>query len=76
MARVNVYLPNELAEAARAAELNVSSLAQAAIRRELRRAGIRDWVAAVQGLAGPSLSHEAVQEAVDSAREELGAPRA
>ena len=33
MARVNVYLPDDLAAKARAADLNVSRLTQAAIQR-------------------------------------------
>ena len=35
MARVNIYLPNGLAEEAKAAGLNISGIAQAALRAEL-----------------------------------------
>jgi hypothetical protein len=37
MARANVYLPDDLHERARAADLNVSELTQRAIERELAR---------------------------------------
>ncbi|MDQ6745622.1 MAG: type II toxin-antitoxin system CcdA family antitoxin [Actinomycetota bacterium] len=36
MARVNVYLPDELVQQARAAGLNLSGLTQQALRRALR----------------------------------------
>ena len=73
MARVNVYLPDDLSDAARAADLNISHLAQEAIRRELRQTGIRDWIASVTRLAPIRLDHAAVASAIDAAREELGA---
>ncbi len=75
MARVNVYLPDSLAEEARAADLNISSLTQAAIRQELRQTGMREWIRGVSRLAKPEVNHAAVQEAVDSAREDLGRAR-
>lgn len=72
MARVNVYLPDDLAEAARAADLSISSLTQEAIRRELQQTGLREWIQAVSRLAPLRLSHAAVETAVDEAREEFG----
>jgi post-segregation antitoxin (ccd killing protein) len=42
MPKVNVYLPDDLAEVARAAELSVSPICQAAIREELRKLQIRE----------------------------------
>ena len=75
MARVNVYLPDELADAARAADLNISSLTQDAIRRELQQAGIAEWVETVLGLGSSRVNHAAIQEAVDAARDELGSAR-
>jgi post-segregation antitoxin (ccd killing protein) len=72
MARVNVYLPDDLADAARAADLNISSLTQDAVRRELHRTGIEEWVQTVSRFAKPGVSHDAVQKAIDAAREELG----
>ena len=73
MARVNVYLPDALADAARAADLNISSLTQEAIRRELQQSELAEWIAEVYRLAKPRVNHAAVQEAVDAARDELGA---
>ena len=73
MARVNVYLPDDLADAARAADLNISSLTQDAIRRELQQSGLAEWVQAVLGLSKVRVTHAAVQRAVDAARDELGA---
>ena len=75
IARVNVYLPDELADAARAADLNISNLTQDAIRRELQQTGIAEWVQAVLGLGSPRVNHAAVQKAVDAARDELGTVR-
>lgn len=72
MARVNVYLPDDLADAARAADLNISSLTQDAVRRELHRTGIEEWVQTVSRFAKSGVSHDAVQKAIDAAREELG----
>ena len=72
MARVNVYLPDDLADAARAADLNISSLTQDAIRRELRQSEIEDWIQTVSRLARPRVGHAAVQQAIDAAREEFG----
>lgn len=73
MARVNVYLPDDLAKAARDEDLNVSALAQQAVRDALAAAATDRWLATVPGGIDPSVSHEAVIEAIDAAREELGA---
>ena len=43
MARVNAYLPDDLADAARAAGLNVSAVLQAALRRELAATSFQAW---------------------------------
>ena len=72
MARVNVYLPDELAAAARAAGINVSNLAQEAIRQELARRSTDAWLDRVAGLRPTPVSHRAVLDAVDAARDELG----
>lgn len=75
MARINVYVPEELAESARRAGLNVSALTQSAIAAELRRRDTDAWLAGVATLHGASrttVSHEAALEALDEARAELG----
>ena len=70
MARLNVYVPDELAERAKAANLNVSALAQAAIADELQRHATNSWLDALPAPRG-RVSHDAALEALDGAREEL-----
>lgn len=72
MARVNVYLPDELADAARRAHLNISSVTQRALQRELKRADLATWLDEVAALPPIAVSHEEVLAAVDAAREDLG----
>jgi post-segregation antitoxin (ccd killing protein) len=72
MARVNVYLPDDLADAAHAADLNISSLTQEAIRHELQQTATAEWIQAVSRLTAPRASHSAVQKAIDEARDEFG----
>ncbi len=72
MARVNVYLPDELAAAARAAGINVSNLTQEAIRQELARRGTDAWLDRLGDLRPTRVSHRAALEAVHAARDELG----
>ena len=71
MARVNVYLPDDLAEASRAAGLNVSRIAQDALRAALDAATTSTWLDAVRDLPATGVSHEAALEAVRAARDEL-----
>jgi post-segregation antitoxin (ccd killing protein) len=71
MARLNVYLPDELAERARAAKLNLSALAQEAVEAELsRRAGLA-WLSQVAALPATGIEHRDVVGAVAAARAEL-----
>ncbi|WP_028924455.1 type II toxin-antitoxin system CcdA family antitoxin [Pseudonocardia acaciae] len=72
MARLNVYVPDDLARRARAAGLNVSALTQAAITAELRRdASATDhWLAALPAHGGRA-SHEDAMAALDAARIEF-----
>lgn len=72
MARVNVYLPDDLADQARAAELNVSAITQEALRRELAREDTGRWIQRLRALPRHDIAHERVMEALDAAREELG----
>lgn len=73
MTRVNVYLPDDLAQQARAAGLNISGVAQEALRGALRRSETDRWLDGLD--AGPRLGvvHERVIEALDGARSELDA---
>ena len=74
MARVNIYLPDDLAEEARSAGLNVSNVAQDALRRELANRATASWVEQVRSLPRlvPPVAHARVLEALDAAREEMG----
>ena len=56
MSRVNIYLPRDLAEKARAAEINVSAIAQEALGQELRRRSLFAWLEDVGAL--PSLADD------------------
>lgn len=72
MARLNVYVPDELADRARATGLNVSALTQAAITAELEVHAIDAWLAGLPPIGHRAVSHEAALEALDAARAELG----
>jgi post-segregation antitoxin (ccd killing protein) len=72
MARVNVYLPDELAEAARAAGLNVSSLTQEVLRERLAARRTSEWLDRVRRLPPSEVTHEQVMEALREARDEFG----
>ena len=69
MPRVNVYLPDDLAAAARAAKLNLSSLTQEAIRRELAGRTTDAWLATLDPVQTP-VPHDTALAALDAAREE------
>jgi len=73
IARVNVYLPDELAQRARAAGLNISGVAQEALRAALMRDETDSWLDRLEGLPRADIAHERVIDAVDAAREEFGA---
>lgn len=72
MARVNVYLPDELAQEARTAGLNISRVAQEALSNTLAAGETDHWLDRLEGLANPDIAHERVIEALDEARSELG----
>ena len=72
MARVNVYLPDELAEQARAADLNVSGLAQEAIRRALDAQAVNDWLDDLASLDPIDVDYALVKQAVTVAKDEFG----
>jgi post-segregation antitoxin (ccd killing protein) len=71
MARLNVYVPDELAEQARSRGLNVSALTQAAIVEELERTSLSAWLDSLPSISR-SVNHDAVLAAVDDARDEFG----
>ena len=73
MARLNVYLPDDLAREARDAGLNVSGLTQAAVRSALAATATNDWLDSLARLPRPgvTLTHGEVLAAVRDARDEF-----
>ncbi len=72
MARVNIYLPDDLAEAAREAGLNVSQLTQEAVRRAISARDTNEWLFSLKALEPTRVHHEDVLKAVAGAKSELG----
>jgi post-segregation antitoxin (ccd killing protein) len=72
MARVNVYLPDDLAAEVRMARLNVSRVVQEALRRELVARGTSEWVKRVRALPPAGVGHDDVVAALDAVRDEMG----
>jgi post-segregation antitoxin (ccd killing protein) len=72
MARVNVYLPDEMARAARAAGLNISRVAQDALSGKLAQGETDRWLDRLDRLRRARVSHRSVIAAIDEARAELG----
>lgn len=73
MARVNVYLPDELAERARAAGLSVSAVTQDALRSALAVADTDQWLDRLEQMPRVAVAHDVVIRALDDARDEFGA---
>jgi len=72
MARVNVYLPDELAREARAAGLNISRVTQQALTSTLEQEETDRWLERLEELPRTEISHERVIERIEEARAELG----
>ena len=73
MARVNVYLPDDLAERARAAGISISAVTQDALRYALAANDVDRWLDRLDRLPAHDVSHEAVIETLDAGRDEFGA---
>jgi post-segregation antitoxin (ccd killing protein) len=71
MARVSVYLPDDLAREAREAGLNISRLAQEALNGSLSRSETNRWLDGLERLPRADVAHTRVLEAVDRARDEF-----
>ena len=67
MARLNIYLPDDLADRARAVGLNISGLAQDAVATELDRRLLRAWLDALPAATRP-VTHDDVLSALDEIR--------
>ena len=71
MSRVNVYLPDDLAEEAKKADLKISSLTQEAIRSALAAQTLTRWQQQLSEVDSPGVSHAEVIVAVNAAKDEL-----
>lgn len=71
MARVNVYLPDDLAADAKGAGLNVSHLTQEALRSALVVNRVGDWLGAIVSMHPLGIDHAAVAAAVTAAKDEF-----
>ncbi len=74
MARMNVYLPDELAQQARAAGLNISKVTQAALSSTLARSETDRWLDRLERSPRADVPHRSVIQAIDEARAEFGQP--
>lgn len=72
MAKLSVYVPDDLAEEARRSEINVSALTQDALRKELDRRNADSWWDEIMRLPDHGVTHEQAMEALDAARDEFG----
>lgn len=71
VARLNVYLPDDLAAQAKKAGLNLSAVTQEAVRRTLAERSTDAWLATV--VTTPStgrVPHDRALDALDAARDE------
>jgi post-segregation antitoxin (ccd killing protein) len=66
--RINVYLPDELASAAKEQGLNVSALTQEAITEQLGVRATGRWLTGLQAPTGHSATHDDVIAALDAVR--------
>lgn len=73
MARLNVYVPDELAARARAAGLNVSALTQQALQGALASDETDSWLGSLPKPGMNPAAADDVIAALDAARDELGA---
>lgn len=70
VARLNVYLPDDLAADAKKAGLNLSAVTQDAVRRSLASRSTDSWLATLVTPAPGRVSHDRALEALDAARDE------
>ncbi|MBU1800960.1 MAG: type II toxin-antitoxin system CcdA family antitoxin [Actinobacteria bacterium] len=71
MTRLNVYLPDELAAAAKEAGLNLSAVTQEAVRRTLAKSSTDAWLdTMVTTASSERVPHDRALEALDAARDE------
>ena len=73
MARVNVYLPDDLAERAKLAGVSISAVTQDALRSALAAIDTDSWLDRLDQLPAREVAHDRVLAALDHAREDFGA---
>ncbi len=71
MARVNIYLPDDLAREAKSAGLNISKITQEALRVELATHRVAAWLDGIVRLPPTGITHEQAMTALHEARAEL-----
>lgn len=72
VARVNIYLPDDLAERARAEGINVSGVCREAIEETLRSLRQRAWLAALEDRPAIEILPAEIDAAVHGAQVDLG----
>lgn len=72
MVLVSLHLPDDLVEQARAADLDISGLAQDAIRRALDVHAVNEWLDDLASLPSLDIDPVIVKEAVRAAKDEFG----
>jgi len=70
VARLNVYLPDDLAAEAKKAGLNLSAVTQDAVRRSLAARSTDAWLATLGPALSPRVTHDHVLDALDAVRDE------
>lgn len=71
VARLNVYLPDDLAAQAKEAGLNLSAVTQEAVRQYLAARSTDSWLAsALQPVSTSTVTHDRALEAIDDVRDE------
>lgn len=70
MARVNVYVPDELAKEAIEAGLNVSAITQRAISAAPAERSTGKWLSPLTRHSRRKVTHQVVLEALDASRNE------
>lgn len=74
MPRVNVYLPEDLASEVSAAELNVSAIVQQALRDELAKRRLRDWLDSRHTLPRVTVPRDVLDAALAGAKDDFDRP--
>ncbi|MDL5154412.1 type II toxin-antitoxin system CcdA family antitoxin [Actinomycetospora termitidis] len=72
MARLNVWVPDELAARAREGGLNVSALTQDALRAELAKRATDRWLDGLKQSGASRVDSSEALSALDRARDEFG----